>query len=142
MANFSTDDEDQQVTVHLPADTGEGTEDVQVYPPTPEQLLLFSAAIGDPQQTAVAVLELLEDIFEPADFARIRKRLRARRGDPARLRLEQLTAVIEEVVAARSDFPTQQPSDSSPTPPSTGRRSTGRVHSPASTPAASVRAAS
>lgn len=140
MADFSSvfeDDDDTPVTVTLPSVDGEGVDEYQVIPPTAEQLVLFASSFTDAAKAPAALMELLEDLFEPDDFAKIRTRMRAKRGDPARLRMGQLAQVIESVMEGKADFPTQPSSASSSSDKPTGRRSTGRVHSQALTPAGS-----
>lgn len=140
MANITAnDDEDQPVTVTLPDLTGKGRDEFQILPPTPEQLILLATA----DNSAVAIMTLLEQSFEPEQYAEIRRRLGLGRKDPARLKIDDLTTLVEQLVEARSGgFPTESSSASSPSPTPIGKRSTGRVHSPASTPSGSASVAS
>lgn len=133
---------DDRMTVTLPHPSGKGQIEYEVWEPTPEQLLVFAAEMSDQTRIAAAVFEILGDVFEPEDLTEIRTRLRARRNDPARLTIEDLMALVEQLMEAASDFPTQQSSASPSRPSSTGRKSTGRVHSAALTPSGSQRAAS
>jgi hypothetical protein len=129
---FDLEDEDATTTVTLPAESGEGVDEYEVILPTPEQLILFASSVATPATAAAAIMEIIEDIFAPADYQLIRRRLRLRRNDPGRLHFEALADAIGQVMEAVGDFPTPAPSASSPSRTSTGKRSTGRVRSTAS----------
>lgn len=133
---------DEKVIITLPSPTGKGQVEMDAWPPTPEQLMLFASAMGDQNRVAAAMVDILEDVFEEDQFQEIRARLRARRNDPARLTIQDLIGVVEQLMESVSDFPTEPDSASSPPPKPIGRRSTGRVHSPASTQRGSQQAAS
>jgi hypothetical protein len=135
--------DEELITVTVPAPDGKGVVEYQVYVPTPEQLLLFASAMtGEQAKLPAAIVEMLQDVLEPEQFEEIRSRLRARRNDPARLTLQNLMDLLEQLMEGAADFP-MEPSSASPEPPAlTGRRSTGRVRSQASTPSASRAVAS
>lgn len=96
--------------------------------PTAEQLAIFaadSAGSNTIPQRMSAILNFLEDILaNPNDLATIRQRLRNRNDQ---LELAGLIGPIREVFEDQSGFPTQQPSGSTNSRGTTGRRSTGRV---------------
>jgi hypothetical protein len=146
----------QQARINLDTrddDTGEVTfsEAYTFTRPTEERLFLMATAFGAssrPENAASEVDACLRDILlhnPPKPGAQSHEqelgtgeylKLRNRLTGPLeqRIPLEFLMDFLGQMVGYWSDFPTQPSSDSSPEQPTTGGRSTGRVHSPVSTP--------
>lgn len=117
------DDEDEEKVYRT--DTFHSTQ------PTDERLFLVSAMIGgDDGAEAAGIMELLRDILPPDEY----KTMRARLADPEdSVTIEVLQEVIEWLMEKWSTFPTEQSAGSSPSPTSSGPKSTGRVRSSGST---------
>jgi len=101
--------------------------------PTDERLFLVAAMVGDEDgvgSEATAVMDLFRDSLPPREYSILRSRL----ADPDdSVDLDVLQEIVGWLMEQWSDFPTQQSSDSSGSPTSTGTKSTGRVRGTGST---------
>lgn len=138
------DDPDRMI-YYLPGLEGPDSTPIQVlgWKPTTEQLLMFAGARDDKSRFAGSLIALLDGLLEEDDFQDVKRRINAKRNDPARMTLEDVLPVIEMAMESVSGFPTESSSDSSGSPTRTGRpstvsqRKTGRARS-TSAPAASA----
>lgn len=107
--------------------------------PVPGQLGMLYAALGSESEVLAQaeVHRFLRDLMSPKDYTTLTNYLRQGLLQPAdlfggtELNPKAMVETIIEAVAAR---PTNPPSDSSASPETSGRRSTGRVRHEESTP--------
>lgn len=97
------------------------------HPPTTGQLALFMSGGGKGIANIRALFEFLSTVLDDADYTIIEGQLRDG------LDLQVIIDVVQYLSSEWSARPTQLASDSSPSPPSTGRRSTVRPLPTAST---------
>lgn len=111
------------------------------YPPTEGQLALIMGTLagGSLVDRAASVLDIFWSLLDEDTEVELRRRLRDR-NDPFTIQdvLNIMDWVIEEVTGR----PTKSSSDSTPSPPTNGRRSTGSARPAASTRSRSPRTAS
>lgn len=138
MSNISDALGDDVETVVFELPSADGPVEFEVEAPTPEQLFLLATDTN----SAKAMMTFLQQLVGEREYASIRRRLGLSRSDPDRLKVEDLTVVVEQLMEVRSGFPTVSPSGSSQSQKPIGRRSTGRVRSGESNPSASVPVAS
>jgi hypothetical protein len=102
--------------------------------PTNERLFIVAATAGDEDsgaaQEAAMTFSLLKSVLPLNEYKIIRERLLDPEDD---VDLSMLQQVLTWLMEQWTSFPTQQPSDSSTSPDSTGAPSTGRVRGPGST---------
>lgn len=129
-------DEDGNPVVHR-SDTFHATM------PPDERLFLIAALAGDEDASGAAEAAAVMDVFRsslPAEeYSILRARLKDEQDD---VNLGMLQDVMFWLMGEWTSFPTQQSSDSSVSPPSTGARSTGRAPGKGSTRSTSASAAS
>lgn len=112
-----------------------------LYKPTAAQLMLLMAAQAenDDIESTAGLLTFMQGVFDAGSYRALRKRFNDR-NDP--LDLFKLMDIITELIKEWTGFPTQRSSDSPTSPPTTGKRSTGRSPGKGSTRSTSAPAVS
>lgn len=131
-------DEDNEDLVIFKLDDQE----VHAYAPTPGQLAMMYAAVSDHAKDDKRIAGVVDFFFGLIDEESQRV-LSARlmdRNDP--FELDQLTEIMGWLVEQWAARPTRSSSVSSPSPPPTGRKSTGRSRNGGSTHGATASIAS
>lgn len=119
--DHATEDDAQPVTYRV-----DGRE-VTFYPPSTSQLVMIVATEGAETNEMIAnYINFFFGLLDPKDVAYFRKRLFSRTDDFGIVQIRDISSALIEEWSAN---PTQQPSDSSDSPQSTGRRSTAKRRS-------------
>lgn len=110
--------------------------------PDETQVAIYMAAFSDSTPNIDLMAEtmgFLKEVFEPETFVALKARM-LKRGDP--VNLDTLKAILEWIIEEFTATPTKPSSVSTPSPRSTGTRSTANSQPKASTRSRSVRNAS